>query len=194
MLIMPPSTSSSTSTTTRLNNSAVAVAMMDAFWKNSPYTAAALICGIKASLADFVAQKRQYKKRASGIPIKEISEDLFVDNENNDNDNNDENNNNNSNEKIISIELNPNDSLKNYASLMKEPKKMEWQRNFAYIVYGALYQGMYGLCNSVIVKVSVCTYISSVLVLTLILYLCSIFIYSIFFIFFFFRNGTRICL
>jgi hypothetical protein len=154
MLIMPPSTSSSTTTTTtRLNNSAVAVAMMDAFWKNSPYTAAALICGIKASLADFVAQKRQYKKRASGIPIKEISEDLFVDdNENNDDDNNDDNNNsNNSNDKIISIELDPNDSLKSYASLMKEPTKMEWQRNFAYLVYGALYQGMYGLvkqCNS----------------------------------------------
>ena len=158
MLIMPPSTSSSTSTstttsttTTRLNNSAAAGAMMDAFWKNSPYTAAALICGIKASLADFVAQKRQYKKRASGIPIKEISEDLFVDdNENNDDDNNDDDSNNN--EKIISIELNPNDSLKNYASLMKEPKKMEWQRNFAYIVYGALYQGMYGLCSSVTVQ------------------------------------------
>ena len=116
MLIMPPSTSLSTSTssTTRLNNSAAAVAMMDAFWKNSPYTAAALICGIKASLADFVAQKRQYKKRASGIPIKEISEDLFVDdNENNDDDSNEDNNNHNG--KIISIELNPKDSLKNYA-------------------------------------------------------------------------------
>ena len=149
MLIMPPSTSSSTSTssttTTRLNNSAAAVAMMDAFWKNSPYTAAALICGIKASLADFVAQKRQYKKRASGIPIKEISEDLFVDNNENNDDNDDANIDSNGNEKIISIELNPNDSLKNYASLMKEPKKMEWQRNFAYIVYGALYQGMYAL-------------------------------------------------
>ena len=150
MLIMPPSTSSSTSTssttTTRLNNSAAAVVMMDAFWKNSPYTAAALICGIKASLADFVAQKRQYKKRASGIPIKEISEDLFVDdNENNDDNNDDNNNSNNSNDKIISIELNPNDSLKSYASLMKEPTKMEWQRNFAYLVYGALYQGLYGL-------------------------------------------------
>ena len=151
MLIMPLSTSSSTSTssTTRLNNSAAAVAMMDAFWKNSPYTAAALICGIKASLADFVAQKRQYKKRASGIPIKEISEELFVDIENDD-DNNEDNNNNNG--KIISIELNPKDSLKNYASLMKEPKKMEWQRNFAYIVYGALYQGMYGIFNSVTVQ------------------------------------------
>ena len=147
MLIMPPSTSSltSTSSTTRLNNSAAAVAMMDAFWKNSPYTAAALICGIKASLADFVAQKRQYKKRASGIPIKEISEDLFVDDNENNDENNDDNNINNGNEKIISIELNPNDSLKNYASLMKEPKKMEWQRNFAYIVYGALYQGMFTL-------------------------------------------------
>ena len=149
MLIMPPSTSSSTSasltTTTRLNNSAAAGAMMDAFWKNSPYTAAALICGIKASLADFVAQKRQYKKRASGIPIKEISEELFVDIENDDDNNDDSNDNNKSDDKIISIELNPNDSLKNYASLMKEPKKMEWQRNFAYIVYGALYQGMYAL-------------------------------------------------
>ncbi|MGK3755527.1 MAG: hypothetical protein ACI8RD_007837 [Bacillariaceae sp.] len=138
----PTSSSSSSTTTTRLNNSAAAVAMLDSFWKNSPYTAAALICGVKASLADFVAQKRQYRKRASGISIKETSEDLYDDNDENENEND---GNGNGNEKIISIELNPNDSLKQYASLMKEPKKMEWQRNFAYIVYGAIYQGMYYL-------------------------------------------------
>ena len=31
----------------------------DAFWRNSPYLAAALTCGFKASAADYVAQKRQ---------------------------------------------------------------------------------------------------------------------------------------
>ena len=40
-----------------------AAAAADAFWKNSPYTAAAVVCGIKASAADFVAQRRHYKKR-----------------------------------------------------------------------------------------------------------------------------------
>ena len=40
-----------------------AAAAADAFWKNSPYTAAAVVCGIKASAADFVAQRRHYRKR-----------------------------------------------------------------------------------------------------------------------------------
>lgn len=41
-----------------------AVATLDTFWKTSPYAAAAMTCGFKASMADIVAQKRQYKQRA----------------------------------------------------------------------------------------------------------------------------------
>jgi protein Mpv17 len=40
-----------------------AVAALDAFWKTQPYLAAGLTCGIKASAADIVAQKRQFKLR-----------------------------------------------------------------------------------------------------------------------------------
>ena len=36
--------------------------LLDSFWRTNPYTAAALTCGIKASAADYVAQKRQMVK------------------------------------------------------------------------------------------------------------------------------------
>ena len=40
-----------------------ALAVADAFWQNSPYAAAALTCGFKASAADLVAQGRGYQTR-----------------------------------------------------------------------------------------------------------------------------------
>lgn len=42
-----------------------AIAAADAFWKQSPYAAAALVCGVKASAADMIAQRRQYHKRGT---------------------------------------------------------------------------------------------------------------------------------
>jgi protein Mpv17 len=51
--------------TTQLNNSllkGVAVAA-DTFWRNSPYTAAAIVCGVKGSAADYIAQRNQNKKK-----------------------------------------------------------------------------------------------------------------------------------
>jgi len=53
--------------TTNLNNGllkGVAVAA-DTFWRNSPYTAAALVCGIKGSVADCIAQRNQYRNQLS---------------------------------------------------------------------------------------------------------------------------------
>jgi protein Mpv17 len=40
-----------------------AVAALDTFWKTQPYLAAGLTCGLKASAADIVAQKRHFKLR-----------------------------------------------------------------------------------------------------------------------------------
>jgi len=39
-------------------------AVVNGFFRNFPFTAAAVVCGIKASAADLVAQRRQYKKGA----------------------------------------------------------------------------------------------------------------------------------
>jgi hypothetical protein len=59
---------------TRLHSSLLttAVAGADAFFRNSPYAAAAVVCSIKTSTADFIAQRHQFKKR------KESGEDLDV--------------------------------------------------------------------------------------------------------------------
>ena len=55
-----------TGTTTELREAgggAAAIASLDAFFQSSPYGAAAITCGFKASTADLVAQKRQFNKR-----------------------------------------------------------------------------------------------------------------------------------
>jgi hypothetical protein len=41
------------------------ISVMDQFVQSSPYTTAAIVCGIKASTADFIAQKRQLRQRYS---------------------------------------------------------------------------------------------------------------------------------
>ncbi|KAG7351271.1 Mpv17 / PMP22 family protein [Nitzschia inconspicua] len=41
-----------------------AITAVDAFWRSSPYAVAAIVCGVKASAADLVAQKRQMRKAA----------------------------------------------------------------------------------------------------------------------------------
>lgn len=81
------------------------VAAIDAFWRNSPYVAAALTCGIKASAADLVAQKRQYKQR-------------------------------NDAETAAGSDTSLTPEATNSSS------KTDMQRNLAFILYGALYQGM----------------------------------------------------
>jgi hypothetical protein len=52
-------------TTTKLQSvfASTVVTALDTVWKTQPYTVAALVCGFKASAADFVAQKRQLKMR-----------------------------------------------------------------------------------------------------------------------------------
>jgi hypothetical protein len=41
----------------------IAVDGADAFFRNSPFAAAAVVCSIKASTADFIAQRHDFKKR-----------------------------------------------------------------------------------------------------------------------------------
>jgi hypothetical protein len=91
---------------TRLQSAflSTAVATLDTFWKTSPYAVAAVTCGFKASAADIVAQKRQYKQRAD-----ELKEEARV------------------------RDLNKEE---------KQEMKTDLQRNVAYILYGALYQGL----------------------------------------------------
>jgi hypothetical protein len=89
-----------------------AAAAVDTFWRTSPYAAAGLICGTKASAADFIAQQRQYHKRQADDSDSEV-------------------------------QLNDDGSL---AVVLEEVEpaanKMDLQRNFVYIIYGAFYQGM----------------------------------------------------
>ena len=54
---------------------AVVVDVVNEFFLNQPYTAAALTCGVKASAADFVAQRQHLTKRDGSRDEIEISED-----------------------------------------------------------------------------------------------------------------------
>jgi protein Mpv17 len=54
---------------------AVVVDVVNEFFLNQPYTAAALTCGVKASAADFVAQRQHLSKRDGSRDEIEISED-----------------------------------------------------------------------------------------------------------------------
>jgi hypothetical protein len=83
------------------------IAALDAFWKTQPYLAAGLTCGIKASAADIVAQKRHFKLREEEQQLPDNDDDE---------------------EKSISAE--------------SIGQKTDYQRNLAYLLYGALYQGV----------------------------------------------------
>lgn len=73
-----------------------AVSTVDSFFKSSPYEAAFITCGIKASAADLLAQKRELVKDACGEEIHNAAFD----------------------------------------------KKIDPERNLAFILYGGLYQGI----------------------------------------------------
>jgi Mpv17 / PMP22 family len=73
------------------------IAALNTFWKTQPYLAAGITCGIKASAADFVAQKRHFKLR---------------------------------DQEPTAVELKTSDET------------MDYRRNVAFLLYGAVYQGM----------------------------------------------------
>lgn len=81
---------------------------LDTFWKTNPFAAAGIICGMKASAADWVAQQRQFLK---------------------------------------SKDTSGSDAIENIPEKTKTPsaapaKIFDMQRNFVYLLYGAIYQGV----------------------------------------------------
>ena len=96
----------------------VVISMIDQFVQTSPYTTAAITCGIKASSADYIAQKRQLRKR---------------------------NENRNNNNAIVSNgdgADTTNATLSTTATKTTKTVKTDLSRNIAFLLYGALYQGM----------------------------------------------------
>jgi hypothetical protein len=75
-----------------------AVSTIDTFYRSSPYEAAFMTCGIKASAADFLAQKREMKGMLTSTSTAD--------------------------EEIKTVD------------------QIEFERNFAFILYGGLYQGI----------------------------------------------------
>lgn len=80
---------------------------IDSFWRTSPYAAAALTCGFKASAADLVAQRRQFRKDQEAA---QSAEDADVEGS-----------------EVVEA---------------TSPPKADIRRNVAYLLYGAIYQGM----------------------------------------------------
>lgn len=88
----------------------------DAFWRNSPYLAAALTCGFKASAADYVAQRRQHQdndKRLEATTSTNTSTSLTSTT---------------TGEKALVIK--------------ESTTRFDLKRNAAFLVYGSVYQGM----------------------------------------------------
>ena len=112
------------------------ISLVDQFVQSSPYTTAAIACGIKASSADFIAQKRQFRKR----------------NENNNNSNNQESlskptTNDASNNPVTTTTTTTTSSdaiLPTTLTTRTTVKKVKTDltRNIAFLLYGAFYQGM----------------------------------------------------
>lgn len=103
---------------TRLNSSVAILTALDTFWQTSPYAAAAIVCGFKASAADIVAQKRDYRKRAEKErkAAEKAAKEAQAEEE--------------------PVIYNPNLSTED------TDKKADWKRNVAFLVYGSLYQGV----------------------------------------------------
>jgi protein Mpv17 len=112
LLLSPRRRRTSSRTTTQLHGGAVVAATatlattIDALFKSAPYAAAAITCGIKASSADWVAQKRQFHKRND--------EDTVDDNA------------------IVVV----------VRQQQQQQQHTDWKRNIAFLLYGAIYQGM----------------------------------------------------
>jgi Mpv17 / PMP22 family len=104
---------------TQLHSSSVmmistTVAALDTFWRTQPYLAAGLTCGIKASAADMVAQKRQFKLRREQQQQQDKDDDKDEE------------------EKSIRAEN----------SRTSQNQTTDYQRNLAFLLYGAIYQGV----------------------------------------------------
>ena len=91
--------------------SSALVTAVDTFFQTYPYAAAALTCGVKASSADWVAQKRSYRKR-------------------------------NEKERQKQQQMQQKQQLVDSLPSPPPPLSTDVKRNVAFLLYGALYQGM----------------------------------------------------
>ena len=86
------------------------ISALDTFWRTKPYVAAAITCGLKASTADFVAQKSysrlHNRQKSSHFQRKNINYNA------------------------------------NHKSTTFTTTAFDWKRNAAYMLYGAIFQGM----------------------------------------------------
>jgi protein Mpv17 len=122
---------------TKLHSSVPITAVLttlDTFWQTSPYAAAAIVCGFKASAADMVAQKRDYRKRAekerkladeieaAKLGSQEPVDDTPI---------------------IYNPDVSEDGTTRNVAAVSTSlSKKADWKRNTAFLLYGSLYQGV----------------------------------------------------
>jgi Mpv17 / PMP22 family len=103
------------------------------FWRTNPFAAAAIICGVKASAADYIAQRRQIKKRdktnsVAGPTFLETSTTTT------------------STSTGLPTITTPTGTSRDLTSapivVENTNSKADLRRNFAFILYGSLYQGM----------------------------------------------------
>ena len=106
------------------------LSILDQVIQSSPYTTAAIVCGIKASMADFIAQKRQLRKRNQSTIGTTGSTSTTTSTTNN----------NIRNEGLSK----QNDEITTPPTTTTTTKtvKTDIPRNIAFLLYGALYQGM----------------------------------------------------
>ncbi|CAB9501005.1 Mpv17 / PMP22 family [Seminavis robusta] len=148
LLSQPPRVShQARSSSSRLFSSvaiSTALTALDTFWQTSPYTAAAIVCGIKASAADLIAQKRAYRKReekerqaaALAASQKEDEDSLRTDNTPIIyNPNIDET-------AAAAAEDTSNSNDTDTDTALNNGKKTEWKRTLAFLTYGSIYQGL----------------------------------------------------
>ena len=110
---------------------------IDNFYETAPYTAAFFTCGIKASAADLFAQTRgmtQSENNSNDEDVKVNDSEMIL-----------------STQKQIESQERLTSSLlssqeismqKPLTDEMNQSKQLEYQRNFAFILYGGLYQGI----------------------------------------------------
>jgi protein Mpv17 len=109
-------------TSTSLYFSQAVLGVLNGFCKSYPYASAALVCALKGSAADYVAQKR-----ASMKAVEEAEE------------------------KIHNVDTPTAETVAAATSKpLLEPARTSKTRNFTYIIYSALYQGMFQefMCNT----------------------------------------------
>jgi hypothetical protein len=93
--------------------SAIASAV-DTFWRTQPFAVAAIVCAIKACLADIVAQKLTHESSDGQAVAATIREQKRKTNQ-------------------ASVAS---------ATAAQSPNPFDWQRNLSFVLYGALYQGI----------------------------------------------------